>query len=70
MLNLRSGCDFRSIVLVCAVLCFRLAVGVLVAYGVCMAMFWGCFRCMSGRWRAGGMSPDAVGGGRPQVVKS
>ena len=55
-----------SIVLVCAVLA-SLAVGVLVAYGVCMAMF-GVFQMHVRQVAAGNRSGSVVA--RAQVVKS
>jgi predicted phage tail protein len=56
----------NSIVLVCAVLA-SLAVGVLVAYGICMAMF-GVFQMHVRQLAAGKESRRVVA--PPQVVKS
>jgi len=56
----------NSIVLVCAVLA-SLAVGVLVAYGICMAMF-GVFQMRVRQIAAGNGSRRVVA--PPQVVKS
>jgi len=61
------GVVVTSIVLICAVLA-SLAVGVLVAYGVCIAMF-GLFQ-MHARQVAGNVSQRAVAQAPAPVVES